>query len=788
MGTNAYKRIPFKDRVSFKESELSELGTEEATEETALLAEETAGETAFEAFEIAEGTALVEAESGIGIPLAIATTIGAGIAYGGYKLYQYETNKEAPGVTLPLHKYLGPGNSVNQGTPYNDIDDDARLHDLAYSEAKEEIDIQKADEVFIKRTGDHLIEGINYKNYFETPLGAGVGLLGIGTKYNIEKEIGVKYPQMSGSLSESERKKYLGTDRNGGPLTLSQWNTRLNVVASNKYRTNKDAENLIKLYKRQQHNTLFNNIGEVKYKHYFENNQKYNLYNDPESDKFVKKNTEPVNTGTPSKTPDTPNKSSGIPNTPAKSGSQSEKSLEPPANTDNNQKEQPVQSATAPTELDPENMTANSTDSVANTEQMEPQYYINRGFTSSGNSYRYENSFRMRSWARQSKAFAGARSAAASNPSYVVDGYEMLPTQFLSFYIPEGVYNSLIKIPSCKPVRIGIKVTPIGHMVAFTTTSGTSNTATASHTMYGTASVGLNRIVPLDMVTITSSANVVDTATKLSSMADWIDKLWGPSFPPGVTPTEEAILKKYINSGATNNIIIPNSHPRIFLPTPPAVDANQSLMDASTAISPWNLSKYISKFPIHPTIGTPIINFDFESKWPIISSSIAPTLYVMGPANKSVQVARTGTRKRKLITYAAGTAQVSLNDTATNSTPYLHRPYNNSTYGTYSLLTLPPGNLLDQEKQQFSTSVPSVIFGVEAVQANDPNNVEGYINASVDFYVETYIEFKSEMEHEFNHLDNYNLVARSHQDVGNCNFSTTVDSNNTLHRFGFPLL
>jgi len=50
------------------------------------------------------------------------------------KLYESDTGKS--GITLPFHKYEGPGNSVNLGEPSNVADAIAQLHDTEYFDAQ----------------------------------------------------------------------------------------------------------------------------------------------------------------------------------------------------------------------------------------------------------------------------------------------------------------------------------------------------------------------------------------------------------------------------------------------------------------------------------------------------------------------------------------------------------------------------------------------------------------------------------------------------------------------------
>ena len=101
-------------------------------------------------------------------------------------------------LTIPPYKYLGPGNSLNKGTPYNEIDADAKEHDIAYSTATHENDVFKSDKEFLQKASDHLVEGINLNESPSNVIGAALGLTGIGTKHAVEKQTGVQYPRNMG--------------------------------------------------------------------------------------------------------------------------------------------------------------------------------------------------------------------------------------------------------------------------------------------------------------------------------------------------------------------------------------------------------------------------------------------------------------------------------------------------------------------------------------------------------------------------------------------------------------
>ena len=97
-------------------------------------------------------------------------------------------------VPIPF-QYLGPGNSLNKGEPYNNIDADAKKHDIAYSIAKTQEDVRKADIHLLREASDHIVQGISGSGSISDTIGSVLAAGGIGSKYLIEKAVGVQYPR-----------------------------------------------------------------------------------------------------------------------------------------------------------------------------------------------------------------------------------------------------------------------------------------------------------------------------------------------------------------------------------------------------------------------------------------------------------------------------------------------------------------------------------------------------------------------------------------------------------------
>lgn len=231
MESELRRRIPWNQTVEeetplLEEVELQELGAEEGITY---------------AFETAEASGVLLDETGVGAPIGIAIGILAALGYGAYEIWQhlvdkgYRASKETiehhidhnpykkldldiselknqnvdfdyiptedqhRGLVPPPFKYLGPGNTLEQGIPYNEVDEDAREHDYSYNSYKTVSDIEESDKDFIKKSSDHFIEGLQGQGSISNTIGGALGAVGIGAKHLTEKLTGQLYP-ISGKL------------------------------------------------------------------------------------------------------------------------------------------------------------------------------------------------------------------------------------------------------------------------------------------------------------------------------------------------------------------------------------------------------------------------------------------------------------------------------------------------------------------------------------------------------------------------------------------------------------
>lgn len=104
-----------------------------------------------------------------------------------------------PAFLYPGHKYLGPGNPLNNGEPVDSADRIAQVHDIEYSKAKSFGDIHSSDLKAIKSFGSDFTTKPN--------LPSAAGFVGLGVKYLTESAINRPiYPFSIG--------KYIYTEQN----------------------------------------------------------------------------------------------------------------------------------------------------------------------------------------------------------------------------------------------------------------------------------------------------------------------------------------------------------------------------------------------------------------------------------------------------------------------------------------------------------------------------------------------------------------------------------------------
>ena len=98
---------------------------------------------------------------------------------------------------FPGHKYLGPGNELNNGAPVDSDDFIAKEHDLAYKAACTSDDVHNADKKAILA---FLIDCLRNKNWHSA-----VGAIGLGLKHLTELVCAkIFYPKLGKSQSNTK--------------------------------------------------------------------------------------------------------------------------------------------------------------------------------------------------------------------------------------------------------------------------------------------------------------------------------------------------------------------------------------------------------------------------------------------------------------------------------------------------------------------------------------------------------------------------------------------------------
>ena len=106
--------------------------------------------------------------------------------YGIYGNKSKEDKHKDPILTIPDHRYIGPGNTVDDTVPHDKDDQIALEHDRDYEKVISKQAVQAADDVAIHHFLDDFIHSGN--------LHSGLGAAGLGIKRGFETVAGVQYP------------------------------------------------------------------------------------------------------------------------------------------------------------------------------------------------------------------------------------------------------------------------------------------------------------------------------------------------------------------------------------------------------------------------------------------------------------------------------------------------------------------------------------------------------------------------------------------------------------------
>lgn len=399
---------------------------------------------------------------------------------------------------------------------------------------------------------------------------------------------------------------------------------------------------------------------------------------------------------------------------------------------------------------------------------------VSQGLTVDGKIWRtFTRKFRIKTWGNAD--FKQERTISGSNVTQELHTVSqcVLPTEMIWFYLPPAVYKQLwdTRTMEHKVTKVGVVVTPIGPTVNFNTNEGATGVAAPSHIVYGSASIGLNKIIPCDMVDITRSDTapmVITGATNKWNHNQWLARLWGNS--PDI-PASDRVM----DTAARGKIIIPGTYLRMWQP-PQALGLATAVGNGEVAGTNRIL---MSNYPLEQllpvqtmkhfeTQSMPIIDFQWKVQRPY-NLGAHSIIYDNTPLRSSDTARRLriwqrySSNQNSAKTYLEGANTGFLgtivDNDRTNSSKNprfvidgLQSAVTNSDYYVlYTTATVENQGLDVNDKQQTKSlgqvaQMPMVTFGIEAVQGNTPGTAPGYINLAYDYMVETSITIITEQK------------------------------------------
>ena len=116
----------------------------------------------------------------VGTAITIGTTVGV------LSTRKSDSDHQDPVVSIPDHRFIGPGNTVSDADPVDRDDEISKNHDINYERARTQEDIVRADDTAISEFASDFVNTGN--------IHSAIGAAGIGGKRVIESVIGVQYP------------------------------------------------------------------------------------------------------------------------------------------------------------------------------------------------------------------------------------------------------------------------------------------------------------------------------------------------------------------------------------------------------------------------------------------------------------------------------------------------------------------------------------------------------------------------------------------------------------------
>nr|QRQ90272.1 MAG: hypothetical protein 4 [Parvoviridae sp.] len=186
---------PFDEFEHFEENaDLEEINLEDispTTESTPLLESALAEAGGVSAVGTAAAPSTSAILTGLGVGTAIVGT-GIGIGVATSNRNNNDNSHKNPVVSLPGHRYIGPGNTIDHIPPVDTDDAIARQHDIDYSKSQNPEDINRADDIGV----------IQFVNDFQETgnIHSVIGAAGLGIKRTFDTVTGNKLQYGLGKL------------------------------------------------------------------------------------------------------------------------------------------------------------------------------------------------------------------------------------------------------------------------------------------------------------------------------------------------------------------------------------------------------------------------------------------------------------------------------------------------------------------------------------------------------------------------------------------------------------
>ena len=193
-----------------------------------------------------------------------------------------------------------------------------------------------------------------------------------------------------------------------------------------------------------------------------------------------------------------------------------------------------------------------------------------------------------------------------------------IPWDWIPFYCTPGEWATLPwKTHEMKIKRVGVSVTPVGKEVQFATASGTSTIASNEHLAVGYRAVGLNFRKDIPAYGLRRVKNNETTSSLITNTSDYIDyidlrkRYWGDcsDFTLNTDPVRYGTSAQLSTAEMSirENEIVGGIYVNNF---DKAIKANNKATFGSVL-----LDRYVTRFPLMPAMGQPIIQETYEPKF-----------------------------------------------------------------------------------------------------------------------------------------------------------------------------